>query len=140
MATLSGLCDLSENIPFGFTEGLDQNASVGDKNSCEGEVNDGKKGDKNDGNIKRCMVMKCRAEKDMKWKYVCLVALIAYIFFVFYMAVLSRGVAKQSCIKTDLLQCYLQPSGISHRDVLVNIVGRRVCLMWMIYSIMLLGL
>ena len=39
------------------------------------------------------------------------------------MAVLSRGVAKQTYIKMDLLQCYLQPSGISYRDVLVNIVG-----------------
>lgn len=37
------------------------------------------------------------------------------------MAVLSRGVAKQTYIKMDLLQCYLQPSGISYRDVLVNI-------------------
>ena len=39
------------------------------------------------------------------------------------MAVLSRSVAKQTYIKMDLLQCYLQPSGISYRDVLVNIVG-----------------
>ena len=50
-------------------------------------------------------------------------ALVVYTFFMIYMAVLSRGVAKQSRIKMDLLQCYLQPSGISHRDIFVNIVG-----------------
>ena len=59
----------------------------------------------------------------MTMKRFCQVALVVYTFFIIYMAVLSRGVAKQSCIKMDLLQCYLQPSGISYRDVLVNIVG-----------------
>ena len=59
----------------------------------------------------------------MTMKRFCQVALVVYTFFILYMAVLSRGVAKQSCIKMDLLQCYLQPSGISYRDVLVNIVG-----------------
>ena len=56
-------------------------------------------------------------------KRFCQVALVVYTFFIIYMAVLSRGVAKQTYIKMDLLQCYLQPSGISYRDVLVNIVG-----------------
>ena len=52
-----------------------------------------------------------------------ILALVIYTFFIIYMAVLSRGVAKQAYIKMDLLQCYLQPSDISYRDVLVNIVG-----------------
>ena len=56
-------------------------------------------------------------------KRFCQVALVVYIFSILYLAVLSRGVAKQTYIKMDLLQCYLQPSGISYRDVLVNIVG-----------------
>ena len=56
-------------------------------------------------------------------KRFCQVALVVYTFSIFYLAVLSRGVAKQTYIKTDLLQCYLQPGGISYRDVFVNIVG-----------------
>ena len=59
----------------------------------------------------------------MKMKRFCQVALVIYTFLIFYLAVLSRGVAKQTYIKMDLLQCYLQPGGISYRDVLVNIVG-----------------
>lgn len=59
----------------------------------------------------------------MTMKRFCQVALVVYTFFILYMAVLSRSVAKQAYIKTDLLQCYLQPGGISYRDVLVNIVG-----------------
>ena len=59
----------------------------------------------------------------MKMKRFCQTALVVYAFFIIYMAVLSRSVAKQSCIKMDLLQCYLQPSGNSSRDVVVNIVG-----------------
>ena len=69
------------------------------------------------------MVMMYRTEKGMKWKCVCLVALMAYIFFVFYLAVLSREITEESFIKMNLLRCYLKPSGDNYRDVLVNIVG-----------------
>ena len=40
--------------------------------------------DEIEGNSWRCMVIKYRTEIDMKWKCFCR-ALMAYIFFVFYM-------------------------------------------------------
>lgn len=52
-----------------------------------------------------------------------LIVLMVYIVFVFYLAVISRDVVKQSFICTDLFRCYLKPSGDNYKDVLVNIVG-----------------
>ena len=69
------------------------------------------------------MVMVNKIGKDVKWKYLFLVALMTYIFFVFYMAVISRdNVVFKNTVRLDLFQCYYQPSGDNYRDVLVNIV------------------
>ena len=67
--------------------------------------------------------MKDEILKVMKWKYVCLVVLMAYFFFVFYMAVLSRDIVDlKDPVRSDLFKNLLNPGPDGYRDLILNIV------------------
>ena len=59
----------------------------------------------------------------MNKRFLWLIVLMAYIVFVLYLAVINRDGMEQNLIRTDLFQCYYQPSGDSYRDAFVNVVG-----------------
>ena len=67
--------------------------------------------------------MKDEILKVMKWKYVCLVVLMAYFFFVFYMAVLNRDIVDlKDPVRSDLFKNLLNPGPEGYRDLILNIV------------------
>lgn len=51
----------------------------------------------------------------------CLAPLIIYIFSLFYLAVLRRGIVEHSYFRFNLFQCYFKPSDIIIKDIIVNI-------------------
>ena len=51
----------------------------------------------------------------------CLAPLIVYIFSLFYLAVLRRGIVEHSYFRFNLFQCYFKPSDIIIKDIIVNI-------------------
>ena len=59
----------------------------------------------------------------MKWKYVCIVALITYIAIFFSMAVLLLESSGKCSIRFDLFKGFLEPSSEVYKDLILNIIG-----------------
>ena len=59
----------------------------------------------------------------MKWKHICLVALITYIAIFFSMAVLLRESSDKCSIRLDLFKEILEPGPEVYKDLILNIIG-----------------